>query len=127
MNIYTYLYICIFFNNNTIVSEKIIKNNNIPLCRNCKYYKPSIASNDFMSKLSICEKFGELDINTGKINDDFADLCRKDEDKCGRLGKYFEKQNYISSRIVSYNILSNLPYTIYISLITATILNYLKN
>ena len=44
-----------------------------------------------MSKLSICEKFGELDINTGKINDDFADLCRKDEDKCGSLGKYLEK------------------------------------
>jgi len=32
----------------SVNSEKIIKNINIPSCRNCIYYKPSMYENDFM-------------------------------------------------------------------------------
>jgi hypothetical protein len=90
-------------------SEKFILNLDIPSCRKCIFYKPSIYNNDFTSGLSKCEKFGEKDIITGEINYFFADNCRNDESKCGKIGKYYEKETYIEIKILNHLILSNLP------------------
>ena len=42
---------------NLFRSEKIIKNMNLPTCRNCIYYQPSVYNNDFTSLLNRCEKY----------------------------------------------------------------------
>ena len=39
---------------------------------------------------SKCRRFGEIDTESGKVRYEYADLCRKNEDKCGVVGKYFE-------------------------------------
>ena len=59
-------------------SEKIIRNGNIPSCKNCKYYKPEFYSDAFVSSINKCEKTGTKDIYTDIINYDYADLSRKD-------------------------------------------------
>ena len=81
-------------------SEKFIKNINIPVCKNCIYYKPG--SIDFYSEYSRCNKFGEKDIITGKITYDFADSCRNNESKCGKEGKYFEEEKNIYLKKIKY-------------------------
>ena len=69
-------------------SEQIIKNINIPSCRNCIHYKPSYYTSDFTASFNKCDKFGDKNIITNKISYDYADMCRSNEDKCGNKGKY---------------------------------------
>jgi len=90
-------------------SEKIITNFNIPSCRNCIYYKPSLYTSDFATTLSRCEKFGDKNIITDEITYLYADNCRNDESKCGKIGKYYEKEIYIEIKILNHVILSNMP------------------
>ena len=92
-----------------IRGEQIIKNINVPACRNCMYYKPS-AYNDFTSTLNKCEKFGTKDIVTDEIHYDFADYCRKQEDKCGNEGKHFTLEENLPSKMIAHFIAKNSPY-----------------
>jgi hypothetical protein len=85
----------------SMCSDKIIKNINVPSCKNCIYYKPRMFDSDFTSTLNICEKFGNKNIITDKITYDYADLCRQSDTKCGEEGKYFTPF-YISN--ADYNI-----------------------
>jgi len=87
--------------------QPIIKNINIPACRNCKYYK--IGFWDTTGYISKCGKFGEKDINTGQISFDFANDCRRDEEKCGKQGKYFEKDPNLNFRLLKYTLVNNIP------------------
>jgi hypothetical protein len=86
--------------------DKIIKNINIPSCRNCIYYKPA-TYNEFTSTLNRCEKFGEKNIVTDEIKYDFADTCRDNESKCGKEGKYFIEEPNLELKIWKHKILSN--------------------
>ena len=90
-------------------SDKIIKNINIPACKNCIYYKPCMFDSDFTSIVNTCEKFGNKNIITDKITYDYANLCRQQDDKCGEEGKYFEKEPYIKSKIIKHWIISRMP------------------
>ena len=90
-------------------SEKIIKNINIPSCKNCIHFKPSIYTNEFTSSLANCNKFGDKNIITDKISYDYADMCRKDESKCGHNAKYFEEEKNINLKLFNYIILGNIP------------------
>jgi hypothetical protein len=92
-----------------VQTNKIIKNINIPSCKNCIYYKPNIFNNDFTCTFNKCEKFGEKDIITDKITYKFADFCRNDEAMCGKEGKYFEEEKNIKLKIAKHKIISNLP------------------
>ena len=87
----------------------IIRNMNVPSCKNCIYYKPNIQSNDFTSILSKCEKFGNKDIVTDEITYDFASSCRNDESLCGKQGNYFELEKNIEIKTLKYVILRNIP------------------
>jgi len=40
--------------------------------------------------LSKCRRFGEIEPLSRRVTYEYADLCRKNEHKCGPLGKYFE-------------------------------------
>ena len=91
-----------------MIDAKIIKNINVPSCRNCIYYKPSYY-NDFSSTINKCEYFGTKDIHTNIINYDYADLCRADENKCGLDGKYFIEEKNIESKIFLHNIKKQSP------------------
>ena len=82
-----------------VISEKTIRNINIPSCKNCIYYKPVTYSFDFTDTFSRCEKFGEKNIINDKINYDFTESSRNDELKCGKEGKYFEENDNIYMKI----------------------------
>ena len=101
--------------------EKIIRNGNIPACKNCIYYKPS-AYNTFASDLNKCVKFGDKAIITDEISYDYATFCRKDETKCGMEGKYFEKEKNLNMKILKHKMLRAVPYFF---LILITIITYL--
>jgi hypothetical protein len=85
-----------------------IKNNLSPACINCKFYKPNVYS-EFASSLSRCEKFGEKNITTGKIEQDFVAMCRNDESKCGVEGKFFEEEENIDQKQFLHSIEYHLP------------------
>ena len=87
-------------------ANKIIKNVNIPACRNCVFYRPDVYGDEFSSPYSRCEKFGEKNIITNKIIYDFAVQCRNDETKCGIQGKYFENES--SDRYKRINFIAGL-------------------
>lgn len=90
--------------------EKIIKNINIPACKNCFNFKPTELDGLFV-KNDICNKFGSKDIITNKIKYDYAYYCRKNELKCGEEGKYFQQEKYVKLKILKYKIIGILPIT----------------
>lgn len=98
----------LFFMFSLVNSDKFIKNINIPSCKTCIHYKPYSYNGDY-STLSRCEKFGEKDIITDEIKYDYADSCRKDESKCGHIGKFHEKDENAGLKYIYYAILANLP------------------
>jgi hypothetical protein len=107
-----------------LCSKKIIKNADLPSCRNCIYYEPKY-DND-LSNLNKCNKFGVKNIISDEINYDFADSCRNDENKCGIEGKYFEEESNLTMKILKYKLLNNIPiifvFTIIIGLAEITLI-----
>jgi len=59
-------------------------------CQQCIYFEKR--DNPFTDRLSQCRRFGEIDPETGRALYEYADLCRKNENKCGLAGKYFEQK-----------------------------------
>lgn len=107
----------------TLIQSKIIKNLNIPSCKNCIHFMPKYYSSDYVSNSNTCNKFGDKNIITDEIEYDFINSCRKDENKCGNEGKFFEKDNYVQLKIFKYKLVKSIPYLLLIfSLITSTIL-----
>ena len=103
-----------YFSNAMLIFSKensaaIIKNGQFPACKNCIHYRPSIFSNDYTSSFSKCAIFGNKDIITDKIDYNFADYCRNDENKCGSEGKYFEKDKNVFTKIMIYTLIGNIP------------------
>jgi len=106
-------------------SDKIITNIDLPACRNCIYYKPSIIS-DYTSPFSKCEKFGEKDIISDKITYKYADACRIDENRCGHEGKYFKEEPNIIAKIVLHKLISTTPFTFPVFLVIVNIIRSIK-
>ena len=109
-----------------VSSEKIIKNINIPSCRNCVHYKPSYSTTDFTGSFNKCHKFGDKNIITNKISYDYADMCRNNENKCGNEGKYFELEKNVEFKIFMHQIIKNLPNILIISTLVVELLTLLK-
>jgi hypothetical protein len=89
----------------SIINSKIIKNINIPNCKNCIYYKPLLKNS--LSEFDQCKYFSTKNFTTNDIIYDYADSCRKDELKCGLDGEYFidKKDNNLLSIIIIYSII----------------------
>jgi hypothetical protein len=68
-------------------SVKIIRNSESPSCCNCIHFIPYNYDYDSLGK---CKCFGEKNIITDEIKNDYASICRSNEEKCGVSGKYFE-------------------------------------
>ena len=107
----------VYFLPSLVQCERIIKNINIPACRNCIHYQPDPFYNDFTSLLNKCNKFGDKNIVTDKITYDFADQCRNDQSKCGKEGKHFVEEPNINMKILKYSLLKNMPYAIIVFMI----------
>ena len=122
------LFIVFFLINreNIIRGEKIIRNANIPSCKNCKYYKPEFYSDSFVSKINKCEKTGTKDVITDVINYDYADLSRKDESLCGFKGRYFELEKRMNLKILKFMVVKNLP-ILFILFIWWSVINISNN
>ena len=74
------------------IHSKIIRNIELPSCKNCVHYRPRLFDGDFTSPFNKCDNFGVKDIVTDKITYNFADACRSDENLCGKEGRHFERQ-----------------------------------
>lgn len=74
------------------IHSKIIRNIELPSCKNCIHYRPQRFDSDFTSPFNKCDKFGYKDVVTDKITYYYADACRTDELKCGQKGVHFEKE-----------------------------------
>jgi hypothetical protein len=104
--------------------KKIIKNIDIPACRNCIHYKPSTYNSDFTASYNKCSKFGDKDIITDKISYDIAEFCRKDETRCGINARYFEREPNIDMKILKHNIMTNMTNNILILLVVSYIVTF---
>ena len=107
-------------------SEQIIKNINVPSCRNCVHYQPPYYS-DYSSSVSKCNKFGTKDVITDKIAyTDYADTSRRNEDKCGNEGKYFEPEKNVEFKIFIHQIVCNLPNILLLTTLLIQIVSLVK-
>ena len=70
-----------------IVLKQIIKNGDIPICKECAYFKPH--SNQW--QLGKCIKFGEKNLISGKVTYLYANETRSNELLCSANGLYFTK------------------------------------
>jgi len=86
--------------------DRIIKNIDVPACRNCIYYRPDPRHSDFTSSLNRCEKLGEKNIVTNEIKYNYADSSRERESLCGHSGKYFVEEKNINLKILKHAILT---------------------
>ena len=66
-------------------------------------------NSNFNSPFHNCEKFGEKNILTGDIEYNSASYCRKDEEKCGKQGKYFEQEPNLKFKMFKHFAVSSLP------------------
>ena len=102
--------------------DKIIKNANIPACKHCIHYRPSLSNTDFTNYFNTCGKFGEKDIVSGKITYKKASSCRGDETICGVEGKHFIEEPNLQLKMLKHGVLSNIPNgTMFISLLSLLI------
>ena len=74
------------------VEPYFIKNQNKPLCANCKFYIPT--NNE-------CSKFGEINIITNEHIYEEAIIVRNDDNKCGEDAIFF-KENYFKFITIPY-------------------------
>jgi hypothetical protein len=54
-------------------------------------------------------------LKTDEIILNYANNCRRDENKCGKDGKYYEKEPHLQRKIFLHNFLFSTPYAIQIS------------
>lgn len=82
----------LFITSLSIENKPFIKNSNVPLCKNCVYFK-SYKHPEYFD-LGRCTKFGKMDIISGVIEYQYAYTCRNNENCCGINGTYFEERKY---------------------------------
>ena len=96
--------------NQNHLSDKFIKNVDLPSCKKCIHYLPSVYHLDFGSSMNRCSKFGEKNTISDEIKYDFVESCRKDEKKCGEKGEYFEEEPYLVLKLTMHRLAYLTPY-----------------
>jgi hypothetical protein len=85
-----------------------------PNCKNCIYHIPNYSLG---SQLSKCSYFGEKNNVSGEITYKYADMCRDDENKCGKSGKYFIEDKYADLKTTRNLIFQYSPVILFGSII----------
>jgi len=106
-----------------LCSDKIIKNVDLPSCKNCIYYEPKYENN--YSNLNKCNKFGVKDIINDEINYDNAKSCRNDENKCGLQGKYYKEEANPNMKMLKYKLTNYQSYPLLLTVIIVILECYL--
>jgi len=83
----------IFITAFSIETKQFIKNFNVPICKNCVYFRPYKNDVKFYD-LGKCTKFGKMDIISGIIEYNYAFNCRTSEDLCSFNGSFFEERKH---------------------------------
>jgi hypothetical protein len=83
----------IFITAFSIETKQFIKNFNVPICKNCVYFRPYKNDVKFYN-LGKCTKFGKMDIISGIIEYNYAFNCRTSEDLCSFNGSFFEERKH---------------------------------
>lgn len=69
-----------------------IKNTNVPICKNCiyfiKYVNKTLYENENIH-LSMCKKYGTINLVSGKIKYELASKCRNSYYMCTHKGIHF--------------------------------------
>jgi len=73
----------------------IIKNGELPACKQCHFYRANSYLMEYGSHYGMCGKFGIKDIITDKILFHYADHCRNTDSLCGNSGTYFKQEPYL--------------------------------
>jgi hypothetical protein len=76
----------------------MIRDLKYPACINCVHFikETSLYENEESPTyytLSKCKLFGSMNLLTGKIKYEYAELCRHSRDQCGISGKLYEEKN----------------------------------
>jgi len=115
--------LCLLFSSvNIIQSKSVIKNINLPSCKNCVHFQPYNSGFEFTSSLGTCNKFGVKNILTDKIKYDYADACRQDENQCGKEGKYFEEEKNLHLKMFTHKIIAFSPLILFFFCITVLLI-----
>jgi hypothetical protein len=75
------------------ISSNLKHGNNIqpPKCIDCRHFIPyKFSGMGFSHSLSYCKKNSKVNSFSDMILYEYADVCRKDEKKCGYNGKMFD-------------------------------------
>jgi len=72
-------------------------------CMDCVHFKPARYNIDFASSTGTCNKFS-------KKHEEFAGICRMDELKCGKEGKYFEKEPHLYTKMIKHDLIYIAPF-----------------
>ena len=85
-----------------IFNNRFIKNDEYPICINCKHYKKDIKfPND--SLLAKCTLFGEKNILNGEIKNYYVDLVRNNNNQCGLYGRYYADASTVNNSTLLIN------------------------
>jgi hypothetical protein len=87
------LLLYIFLTAFSIENKQFIKNYNVPICKNCVYFRPYKNDVNFYD-LGQCTKFGKMDIISGLIDYKYAFSCRNNENLCSFNGTLFEERKH---------------------------------
>ena len=77
--------------------SQFIKNANLPICKTCVYYR---------HKAGKCTKFGVMDVVSGSVHYQSAQLIRSDNGPCEERGLYYKS---LTNALVSKNSLEKQP------------------
>lgn len=72
----------------TRTDDQFIRNGDRKICKNCIHY---IESDYDGMPLSRCRKFGTMNVVDGEIFNNYADICRSNEDLCGISALWYEE------------------------------------
>ena len=72
-----------------------IRNKELPICANCLHFIKYTYDDPFAGNR--CKKFGEMDVITGAIKYDYAEVSRLGDDNCGKKGSHYTAKNQTPS------------------------------
>ena len=87
------------------VKSYFIKNQDKPICANCKFFIPN--KNE-------CTNFGEIDIITNEHTYEDAIIVRNDKNKCGKDALFFTQNNLKFITIPYYFLIRNKETVIFL-------------
>ena len=96
-NVFIYLF---FFINSvwsaTIQMDKTGGYKNYKLCKDCKFFLPTMYGGkfDIGRHMGRCSLYGKINLVTGEIEHEYASIVRSMDSMCGINGTHFEENNF---------------------------------